>query len=84
MNFLKPYMKERETVSSVEAQSDVEKNSSDTEDDETFSENETNQSNNIAMKSISSPDENITHSTLPAKSQTFCVPQNNRGPQAIA
>lgn len=75
MNFLKPYMKERETVSSVEAQSDVENNSSSTEDDETFSENETNQSNNIAMESISSPDENIIHSTLPAPSQTFCVPQ---------
>lgn len=75
MNFLKPYMKERETVSSIEAQSDVEKNSSDAEDDENFSENETNQSNNIAMESISSPDENITHSTLPEPSQTFCVPQ---------
>jgi hypothetical protein len=75
MNFLKPYMKERETISSVEAQSDVEKNSSDAEDDETFSENETNQSDNIAKESISSPDENITQSTLPAPSQTFCVPQ---------
>lgn len=75
MNFLKPYMKERETISSVEAQSDVEKNSSATEDEETFSENETNQSNNIAMESISSPNENITHSIPPAPSGTFCKPQ---------
>jgi hypothetical protein len=75
MNFLKPYMKERETVSLVEAQSDVEKNSSDAEDNETISENETNQSDNITMESISSPDENTTHSTLPAPSQTFCAPQ---------
>lgn len=63
MEFLKPYMKERDTISSVEPKSDVEKSSSDSENELNFSKNEINKSGNITMESIISPEENIANST---------------------
>jgi len=68
MEFLKPYMKERETVSSVDTKSDVEESSSD-------SENEINKSSNITVDSINSPEENITNSTPSELSPKFSKPQ---------
>lgn len=58
MEFLKPYTKKRETVSSVDTKSDEEKSSSDSENEE----------------SIISPEENITNSTPSELSPKFCKP----------
>jgi len=58
MEFLKPYMKERETISSVDTKSDEENSSS-------YSKNE---------ESIISPEENITNSTPSELSPKFCKP----------
>lgn len=74
MEFLKPYMKERETVSSVNTKSDEEKSSSDSENELNYSKNEINKSGNITMESIISPEENITNSTPSELSPKFCKP----------
>lgn len=75
MDFLKPYMKERETVSTIEAQNDTEKNSSDSENEETLSQNDTPQSDNNIIENINLPEENIPHSTPTALSPQFTKPQ---------
>jgi len=75
MEFLKPYMKERETVSSsVDTKSNEEKSSSDSENELNYSKNDINKSGNITMESIISPEENITNSTLSELSPKFCKP----------
>jgi len=78
MEFLKPYMKERGTVSSVDTKSDEEKSSSDSENELNYSKNEINKSGNITMESIISPEENITNSTPSELSPKFCKPPSKK------